>query len=263
MSSRIAASWCWYHGGPFRGYQSQARGPTVQDAIGRAMAANGIEGQPVASGRTDLGVHARMQVVSFRVESIDGLADRLNAHLPPGVGIACAAEAPPKFSAQWKASGKEYRYRLALDDDPAWKPFAWRTEVDRARLEAVLQHAVGTHDFIAFHEKSSARALRTISSIKVNQPAPQRLDVQIIGSGFGRYQVRYLVGGAVAVARGETREEDYVAGIERQVEFAGTKAPAEGLVLWQVFYPPAFDPFPAAVRLAAAGVPRGPPFHDG
>jgi len=234
----------------------------VQDAIANAMAANGIEGNPVASGRTDLGVHARMQVVSFRVASVEGLAERLNAHLPPGVGIAHTAEAPPKFSAQWKASGKEYRYRIALDEDPAWKAFAWRTQVDRGRLEAVLRHAVGTHDFYAFHEKSSVRTLRTISSIAVEQPAPQRLDVRIIGSGFGRYQVRYLVGGAVAVARGETREEDYVAGIEQQLAFAGTKAPAEGLVLWQVFYPPAFDPFCAALRSAAAGVPRGPPFAD-
>ncbi|MBS1149239.1 MAG: putative tRNA pseudouridine synthase, partial [Myxococcaceae bacterium] len=115
MSSRITASWCWYHGGPFRGYQSQAQGPTVQGELVAAMEAIGLEVGPVASGRTDLGVHARMQVVSFRVGDTlpaSDIAALLNQRLPAGLGIAQVADAPRKFSAQWKATGKEYRYRL-------------------------------------------------------------------------------------------------------------------------------------------------------
>ncbi len=205
MSSRITALWCWYHGGPFRGYQSQSAGPTVQGELTAAMRACGFHKGPVASGRTDLGVHARMQVVSFRVENeipIDALEPMLNRHLPAGVGIALGVDAPHKFSAQWKASGKQYRYRLLLEDDPRWAAFAWRVDVNVTRLQAVLRHAVGTHDFFAFHEKASPRILRTIERIDVVPLDLGRVDVRITGSGFGRYQVRYLVGGAVAVARG-------------------------------------------------------------
>jgi tRNA pseudouridine38-40 synthase len=257
MSSGITALWCWYHGGPFRGYQSQTEGPTVQGTLTAALREAGFERGGVVAGRTDLGVHARMQVVSFRVVEEN---PRWDLKLPPGLGIAQVREAPARFHAQFKATGKEYRYRLLLEDDPQWSPYAWRVDVDPARVEAVLQHALGTHDFWAFHEKSSGRIPRTVLSVEVEQAGRGRVDLRLQGTGFGRYQVRYLVGGAVGVARGEIRESDYVAGIERAVEFAGAKAPAQGLILWEVFYPPAFDPFSPADRAASAGVPREPPF---
>ena len=261
MSSPIAALWCWYHGGPFRGYQSQAAGPTVQGVLTTALREGGIERSPVVAGRTDLGVHARMQVVSLRVVAAiptEEIAACLK--LSKDLGVALAREAPARFHAQWRATGKEYRYRLLLDDDPAWSPYAWRIDVDPKRIEQVLQKALGTHDFWAFHEKSSGRIPRTLRSAEVVETAPGRIDLRLSGDGFGRYQVRYLVGGAVGVARGEIREEDFVAGIEAAVEFPGAKAPAQGLILWEVFYPPQFDPFSSAERVAAAGVPREPPF---
>lgn len=257
MSSRITALWCWYHGGPFRGYQTQAQGPTVQGCLEAALRAAGLDVGTIASGRTDLGVHARKQVVSFRspMPSMD-VRQRLEGSLPPGMGVAHAADAKVKFSAQWKCTGKEYRYRLLRDDRaPAWQPFAWRVDVDPARVEAVLRHALGTHDFWAFHEKASPRRPRTISSIEVH-PLGSVVDVRITGGGFGRYQVRYLVGSAVGVARGELREEDFIAGVQQAVEFRGAKAPAQGLTLWDVHYPPDFDPFVGA----AAVLPPGPPY---
>lgn len=235
----------------------------MQGELVAAMEAIGVEVGPVASGRTDLGVHARMQVVSFRVGDALPAADiaaLLNRRLPAGLGIAQVADAPRKFSAQWKATGKEYRYRLLLADDSAWSPYAWRVDVEPTRVAQLLQRAVGTRDFWAFHEKASPRIPRTLSKVELVEVAPGRVDVRLTGSGFGRYQVRYLVGGAVAVARGELPEEAFVAGLEQAIAFRGTKAPALGLTLWEVFYPPEFDPFPAAVRAAAAGVPRQPPF---
>ena len=149
MSSRLTALWCWYHGGPFRGYQSQPGGRTVQDALEAALG-RGTQ----AAGRTDLGVHARMQVVTVRGPVTD-------VRLPEGLGIAAIADAPAKFRPQWSSSGKEYRYRLLLADDAAWAPFAWRVDVDPGRVEEVLQRARGTHDFWAFHEKNSPRKPRT------------------------------------------------------------------------------------------------------
>ena len=261
MSSGITALWCWYHGGPFRGYQSQSEGPTVQGVLTAAMQAAGFERSPVVAGRTDLGVHARMQVVGFRlVEPVAQEAIAKMLKLPASLGVALARAAPARFHAQWRACGKEYRYRLLLEDDPAWNPYGWRVDVDPQRVGAVLRRALGTHDFWAFHEKSSARTLRTLRQVDVVETGRGRHDLRLVGDGFGRYQVRYLVGGAVGVARGEIAEEDYVAGIERAVEFSGAKAPAQGLILWEVLYPDGFDPFSPADRQACAGVPREPPF---
>src|SRR5688572_6233230 len=130
--SRIVAPWCWYHGGAFRGYQSQPVGPTVQDTLMAALREAGFSRNPVPSGRTDLGVHARMQVLGMRVvEDVapEDVAERLNAVLPPSVGIALSRPAPRKFHPQWQAQAKEYRYRLLLKDDPAWAPYAWRVDV--------------------------------------------------------------------------------------------------------------------------------------
>lgn len=265
MPSRLVALWCWYHGGAFRGYQAQLQGPTVQQTLLTALRAAGLMRKPVPSGRTDLGVHARMQVLSMRV--VEGVppplvAAHVSPWLPPGLGLACSCEAPPKFNAAWSASGKEYRYRLLLADDPVWEPWAWRVDVDPARLASLLQRVAGTRDFSAFHDGSSAPRLRRLRSVSLHERGGGRLDVRVLGDGFARYMVRFLVGAAVAVARGELPEETFDAALERAQPFTKRRAPPGGLVLWEVEYPPGLDPFPPEVRQRAAGVPGAPPFVE-
>jgi tRNA pseudouridine38-40 synthase len=217
----------------------------------KALRSAGFERNPVPAGRTDLGVHARMQVLSMRVpDSVptDAIAARLNACLPPEVGIAIARDAPPKFHAQWQSAGKEYRYRLLLKDDEAWAPYAWRVDVNPESAHALLQRAVGTHDFYAFHDKSSRQMPRTLRSIELAQVHPHVVELRLLGAGFARYMVRYLVGSAVGVARGEVAESDFLTALVEPKSFAGVKAPPQGLVLWEVRYPPAMDPFTATDR---------------
>lgn len=229
----------------------------------QALRDAGFSRNPVPAGRTDAGVHARMQVLVMRlVEEIapEEVASRLNAALPPDVGICMSKEAPPKFHPQWKASGKEYRYRLALEDLPAWAPYAWRVDVDPAAVLEVLSLARGTKDFWAFHEKSSGRAPRTVRSVEGGTAAKGIYELKVVGDGFARYMVRYLVGGAVAVARGEVALHDYQRALDQAVEFQGVRAPACGLTLWEVAWPPELDPFTAEERARAPGLPRAPPF---
>ncbi len=233
------------------------------DALRRA----GLSRNPVASGRTDAGVHARMQVLSFRVVepiSTPELAERINAHLPPTMGIALAKEAPPHFNAHWRAELKEYRYRLVTADAPEWRAAAWAVgALDLDQLQKTLDLAVGTHDFYAFHDKSSVVRARTVRAIDVRERAGL-VEVRLHGEGFGRYMVRYLIGGAVAVARGAwTREgfsEALSSGSSRERPEQLVRAPAQGLVLWSVDYPAADDPFTTEERERAAGVPSTPPF---
>ena len=115
-----AALWIWYRGGNFRGFQRQTGGPTVQEALEEALAAVGVPATVMPSGRTDRGVHARMQVVSVRLERETRRGARGAAARPPapGPGAVRGAPAPGSFHAQWSASGKAYRYRLQLDGTP-------------------------------------------------------------------------------------------------------------------------------------------------
>lgn len=269
------ALWIWYRGGNFRGFQRQPEGPTVQAALEEALGSVGVPATIMPSGRTDRGVHARMQVVSVRLEpgdSAEALEKRLPPRLPPGLGL-CAVRRPGSFHAQWSASGKEYRYRVQLGGtlEPTWAPYALDASAEplfqgaRAvtpeRLEALLGAAVGTRDFIAFHEKSSPRKPRTLESATLHALGGGLYEARLRGDGFARYQVRYLMGSALKVAAGLLPEDAWKAALETGAALEGFKAPAQGLVLWEVRYPPGVDPFTAGERLHPPGLPLEPPFH--
>lgn len=227
----------------------------------------GLSRNPVASGRTDAGVHARMQVLSVRVVepvATAALPAVINAHLPETMGIALAKDAPSHFNAHWRADAKEYRYRLRLSEATGWEGSAWEVgAIDVRALEATLGLAVGTHDFYAFHDKSSVVRERTVHSVEVVE-RDGLVDVRLRGAGFGRFMVRYLLGGAVAVARGAWSHAGFAEalsrGSTRERPEQLQRAPALGLVLWSVDYPAADDPFTAEERALAAGVPNRPPF---
>ncbi len=273
---KTIALWLWYRGNGFRGYQSQPRGPTVQDALESALTQLSVRGRPVPSGRTDLGVHARMQVIRVRLEdnhTPEELAQALRPLLPPDLGVALARAAPPGFHPQWHTESKEYRYRLCLDGrgeaaaSGAGSTTIWQTpwEVDPEELEALVGSCVGTRDFSAFHEKSSAVRPRTLLSAELR--ALGRVDgrllheIRWVGRGFGRYQVRYLTGSAVATSAGLLNSAQFEEALSQAKPIPGVKAPAAGLILWEVRYPPAWNPFSEADRSEAEGaIPSDPPF---
>lgn len=278
-SKRIpVALWLWYLGGNFRGFQRQPQGPTVQESLEEALRAVGVPATVMPAGRTDRGVHARMQVVSVRLEAGDSpesLAQRLPAHLPPGLGL-CLVRKPRSFHAQWSASGKAYRYRFQLGGAvaPEWAPYALDVagevglqgqghRVTPERVAELLALAAGTRDFIAFHEKSSPRKLRALESATVHELGGGLFEARLSGDGFARYQVRYVVGGALKVAAGLLPEEAWRSALETGAAMEGFKAPAHGLLLWEVRYPPDVDPFTTPERLQPPGLPREPPFLPG
>src|SRR5205807_1308486 len=98
------------------------------------------------------------------------------------------------------------------------------------------------------HDKSSRRMPRTVRSIEVGDDGM----VRIVGDGFARYMIRYLVGGAVAAS-----PDEYLRAIAEAVPFQGVRAPAQGLTLWEVRYRPEMDPFSASDRMQLLD---GPPF---
>jgi len=269
--------WIWYRGGSFRGFQRQPEGPTVQQALEDGLRDAGLPCSLMPAGRTDRGVHARMQVISVRLPSDpgpEGLCERLSAHLPPDLGLCAARRAPPGFHSQWSATGKEYRYRFQLGGQvsEAWRPFAMDVGLEPRleglrlspeRVAEVLGAAVGRRDFQAFHENSSPRKPRTLESATLHALGEGLFEARLRGDGFGRYQVRYLVGSALLTAAGGLDEGLYRAALDTGAPISGLKAPAQGLVLWEVFYPPDKEPFSLEERRRAPGLPAPPPFLEG
>jgi tRNA pseudouridine38-40 synthase len=266
VSSLRAALWLWYRGTSFRGWQRQVQSPTIQETVEGQLRTLGISGGLAAAGRTDRGVHARQQIASLRVPpgtDLDALANGLQG---ADWGCAAAALAPAGFHAQWTPSNKEYRYRLSLGaPPPRWAAFAWDAR-NEARLDGASVHpealasallrATGTRDFFAFHAASSIRRPRTLNSVELRLVMDGLWELRLVGSGFGRYQVRALLGGAALVAAAKLPHEAWRAALEEAVPFPGLLAPPHGLVLWAVEYG-GRGPFDVGAK---AQLPEGPPF---
>ncbi|WP_225409792.1 tRNA pseudouridine synthase A [Stigmatella hybrida] len=268
--------WLWYRGGSFHGFQRQPGTDTVQSTLEAVLRSTGVPATVMPAGRTDRGVHARMQVVSLRLEAGDSpeaLAARLPALLPPELGVCAVRQPHPSFHAQWSAEGKTYCYRVQLGGRvaEAWRPYVLEAleeprlaqrAIAPERLAERLQAAVGARDFWAFHENSSPRKVRTLESATVQELGGGLFEVRLRGDSFARYQVRYLVGSALLTAAGQLPEEQWRAALERADPIPGLRAAASGLILWEVRYPKGVDPFTPEERSTPAGLPRAPPFVD-
>jgi len=268
VRSLRVALWLHYRGTAFRGWQRQLQGPTVQATVEEALRARGIASGLAAASRTDRGVHARQQVASLRVPPDTDLVALAAALRGPDWGCAAAAGAPRGFHAQWSPSIKEYRYRLCLGAPPArWSGSAWdlTTEprvagrrLDPELLARALGAACGRRDFGAFHAASSVRRSRTLESATVRGTHDGLLEARLSGDGFGRYQVRALLGGAALVASGSVPWHTWQEALGRAVQFEGLLAPPHGLILWSI----AFAGAPLFAPGAGALCPRLPPFLD-
>lgn len=241
-----------YHGGPFEGWQSQARGNTVQDHLEAAFAAltGGLRIHVHGSGRTDAGVHARGQVAHAEVPASAMPPERwllaLNAHLPPEIRVMQARFADPAFHARFDARGKIYAYRIW--NSPVIDPFergrAWHLPgpLDLAALAGAADAFQGEHDFAAFAANRGTppeTTVRVIRRVRVTRRGAL-ITLRFEGSGFLYRMVRLMVGAAVRCAQ----DRATVASI-RQALLAGSAgkkttfcAPAEGLCLLRVLYPP-------------------------
>ena len=245
---------CAYDGTPWRGWQSQAGGRTLQDAVEDAFAAILRERIRVsASGRTDAGVHAVAQCFHADVPETCRMSPQnwraaLNAHLDGTIRIMEAREAEEGFHARFSACGKIYEYLISTA--PVLSPFqmnrVWHCPhgIDAEKLKEALACYVGEHDFRRFAAKRGNEPenppadyyLRTIYSATLEEEG-ELLRIRVQGNGFMYRMVRLLVGTAHQVARGRMSLEDLCAMLENPL---GQKtrycAPADGLYLRRVFY---------------------------
>ena len=207
-----------YDGTPFRGWQSQPGGNTVQDLLETAFARILTDNQPVrvhGSGRTDAGVHALGQSAHCDVPDtcrMDPPAWRraLNVHLPPAIRVMEVACAAPEFHARFDAVGKTYRYHLwnAEVIPPHLHGRAWHLSgrLDAGRLAEAVSIFRGRHDFAGFaafrgDARQDSDTIRTIHDVQLASDGP---DIRLTwhGDGFLYRMVRLLTGSAARVATG-------------------------------------------------------------
>ena len=252
-----------YDGTDFRGWQRQANGPSVQEALERALAT--ILREPVGvvgAGRTDAGVHARGQVATVETAAaVDPhrLLASLAGLLPPGIAVRCAEAAPAGFHPRFDAVSRTYHYhvatgaraldrrtRVVLRGEPPFGAAAFDA-MNRA-AEAIL----GRHEFSSFCRTASETTNRTCAVERARwrpEARPGDWRFEITADRFVHGMVRAVVGTLLDVGRGrrpETALADALAAHDRRA--AGPAAPPHGLVLHHVGYPdPPFagcDPLP-------------------
>lgn len=237
-----------YDGTAYAGWQYQPDRLSVQEVLERAiLAVTGTAVRPIASGRTDAGVHALAQLVGFRTHcrlAADVLKRALNANLPPDVVVLSAADAPPEFHPLRSVARKRYRYVLhnSPDRDLFRRAYCWHwgLHLDVAAMQRAATALVGTHDFASFQTSGAPRAssIRTVYELTVQRCPPPLADVihmEVEANGFLYNMVRSIVGTLVEVGRG-AQPEAWPAAVLQACDRrrAGPTAPPQGLFLAEV-----------------------------
>lgn len=242
-----------YDGSGFAGFARQPGLETVQGRIEHALSTIlRRECETVGAGRTDAGVHALGQVVSFHADGSEPdpstLLRSLNALVGDGIVVTEVRLAPDGFSARHSAIAREYRYRLVPGPVPPLflAPYAWwvKGSLDLGAMRAAASALVGEHDFRSFCVAASAEGKHTQRRLDNIEIEPETalgehsVVVRVVGNAFLHSMVRTIVGSLVEVGLGR-RPESWIAEVleARERAAAGPTAPAWGLVLWHVQYP--------------------------
>lgn len=256
-----------YDGTRFAGFQRQSadKGPTVQGEIEAAL--QRIAGEAVSvepAGRTDSGVHATGQVITFSVEPRASLTEAatwqraLNALLPEDIAIRAACVAPEGFRARWSALSRSYRYRILCDSvrSPLRERYAWRVTgpLDVAAMAAAAETLLGERDFGAFgssprdqpREGYRGHTVRTMLEARcaMAERDADEIVCDFTANGFLSGMVRRLVGTLALVGDGRLTGAAFQAILEaRDKAHPGAAAPARGLCLTHVAYPAGILPW--------------------
>lgn len=235
-----------YDGSRYKGWQRQGNTDNTIQAKMEALLSRllGQEVELAASGRTDAGVHARMQVCSFRAETdmpCSVMLTKLRQHAPEDVGILSVEEAAPRFHARLNCVRKSYVYQIWNSDEPnvfeRKYMYAYPTELDLETMREAAKQLIGEHDFSAFCTKRMKKsAVRRLENISIHKEG-NIIKIMLTGNGFLYNMVRIIVGTLLEVGTGQRSVGsvgEALRSLDRQN--SGFTAPPQGLFLWSVEY---------------------------
>jgi tRNA pseudouridine38-40 synthase len=237
-----------YDGTDYHGFQRQSpdREPSIQGVLERAASKIGQAGPVLGAGRTDAGVHASGQVVSFDVNwrhGLDDLQQALNAVLPDSIAVLELEQAADTFHPRYDAVSRAYRYSLytARVRNPLAMRYAlclsMPQTLDVDAMRRALAHTIGEHDFAAFGQPTVGEStIRTMLQAGVSAEGPQ-IAIELEANGFLYRMVRRIVGTLIPVGRGERSDEEFAVILQTaDPNRAGPAVPPNGLCLTQVNY---------------------------
>jgi tRNA pseudouridine38-40 synthase len=235
-----------YDGSDFHGWQIQPNHRTVQGELTEALSKLvPLDGVPPGAGRTDAGVHARGQVASLEIDRdhLPRIARALPRMMPSDIGIVAVREQPLGFHARHSAVARRYVYRMATRYDPMRRldHLLVGDALDVAAMQQACATLVGRHDCTSFCRTSSVEPDRTecdIQRVELSR-GEDALVFEIKADRFLHSMVRAIVGTLIEVGQGK-RDAQCFASIlaDRSRDAAGETAPAHGLCLEEVEYPP-------------------------
>jgi len=247
--TRFALTLEW-DGTPYMGFQRQAHGPSVQQAVEEA--AQSVVGHAVsvfAAGRTDTGVHARAMRAHFDSETAltpFRLSEAINARLRlarHAVAVLDCVAVPDDWHARFSCIGRAYEYvivnrraPLTLEANHAWRE---ARPLDEAAMHRAAQALVGHHDFTTFRSAhcQSASPVKTLDRLDVRRDG-DRVLITAEARSFLHHQVRSMVGCLALVGRGDWAVERVAQALElRDRQALGLNAPPDGLYFTRAIYP--------------------------
>lgn len=236
-----------YEGTRYHGFQWQANGPTIQDELERAIRKlDNKASRVIAASRTDAGVHAKGQVVSFWTRSTlseSTLVKALNCHLPADIAVKAACKVDANFNVRRDALSRVYNYYI-LDSDtpsPLSRNFALflPRQLDIEAMNETCYIIKGEHDFISFAGSLDGirDTVRTIYEAEVRRRA-KFVVFHVVANSFLRHQVRNIVGLLIRLGLGKKNVDYFRSVMEaKTLGLAGPAVPPCGLYLMKVNYP--------------------------
>jgi tRNA pseudouridine38-40 synthase len=234
-----------YDGAGFHGLARQPQQRTVQGEVEAAITrALGTTVSTVAAGRTDAGVHARHQVMSFSVDvevDCERLLRSLQSQLYPEIAPSSLAQVEDEFDARHSAIARTYKYRI--DNQRMVNPWSrqavWHIpeQLDVDGMDFAVQDLIGEHDFAAFCRASSAGGtVRHVEQASWSRDEPLVV-LSIRARSFCHQMVRSIVGLSVEIGRRKKPPKAMAEVLASRVRgHSGQLAPAAGLILWEVSY---------------------------
>jgi tRNA pseudouridine38-40 synthase len=234
-----------YNGSEFAGFQRQKDARTVQSEFEKGLRKIGWQGKSIlAAGRTDAGVHAVGQVVSFHLDwqhSLEDLRNALNYYFPEDMAVQLVETADEAFHPRFDAQQRCYRYRVFPSQvrDPIREVFAWRVwpELDMEWMQKAGKVLIGVHDFQAFGSPTSEKGVTIREVFDLNwRQDDEAYAFEISANAFLYHMVRRIVFVLVKIGQGEVSPDVLLESLQTGNLSLTGLAPATGLVLKEVRY---------------------------